>query len=107
MEFEHNKIEQEIIEEHKRRAERARRYIKAIEKKRFPINAERLITNYFRVASKDPKGSFEALTNNPAIFAPIEIDKIKPKFFGLIKPSPRSGLMFNYKIGKFLKKLKA
>ncbi|MDO4183651.1 MAG: hypothetical protein Q4D11_00195 [Rhodospirillales bacterium] len=107
LEYEHNKIEQEIIEEHRRRAERARRYINAIEKKHFPVNAERLITNYFKVASKDPAGSFEAVTTNPAIFAPIEVDKIKPKFFGLIKPSPRSGMMFNYKLGRFIKKLKA
>lgn len=106
LEFEHRKIEQEIIDEHRRRAERARKYITAIEKKRFPINAERLITNYFKVAAKDPDGSFEALTNNPAIFAPIEIDKIKPSFFGMIKPSPRSGMIFNRKIGEFLKKLK-
>ena len=107
LDFERRKIEQEIMEEHKRRAEHARRYIEAIEKKHFPINAEKLITNYFKVATKDPEGSFEALTTNPAIFAPIEVDKIKPKFFGLIKPSPNAGMMYNYKIGQFLKKLKA
>ncbi len=106
LEFEHKKIEQEIIDEHRRRAERARKYIAAIEKKQFPVNAERLVNNYFKVASKDPSGSFEALTNNPAIFAPIEIDKIKPRFFGMIKPSPRSGMMINRKLGEFLKKLK-
>ena len=107
LDFERHKIEQEIMEEHKRRAEHARRYIEAIEKKHFPINAEKLITNYFKVATKDPEGSFEALTTNPAIFAPIEVDKIKPKFFGLIKPSTNAGMMYNYKIGQFLKKLKA
>lgn len=106
LEFEHRKIEQEIIDEHRHRAERARKYIDAINKKKFPINAERLINNYFKVATKDPDGSFEALTNNPAIFAPIEIDKIKPSFFGMIKPSPRSGMIFNRKIGDFLRKLK-
>ncbi len=106
LEFEHKKIEQEIIDEHRRRAERARKYITAIEKKQFPVNAERLVNNYFKVAGKDPSGSFEALTNNPAIFAPIEVDKIKPRFFGMIKPSPRSGMMINRKLGEFLKKLK-
>ena len=107
LEFEHRRIEEEILEEHRRRAARARKYIDAIERQKFPINAERLITSYFKVASKDPDGSFEALTTNPAIFAPIEIDKIKPSFFGLIKPSPRSGMIYNHKIGEFLKKLKA
>lgn len=106
LEYEHRKIEEEIIAEHKRRGERARKYIDAIEKKKFPINAERLINGYFKTSIKDPEGSFAALTNNPAIFAPIEIDKIKPRFFGLIKPTPRDGLVYNRKIGEFLKKLK-
>lgn len=106
LEYEHRKIEEEIIAEHKRRGERARKYIDAIEKKRFPINAERLINGYFKTSLKDPDGSFKALTTNPAIFAPIEIDKIKPRFFGLIKPTPRDGLVYNRKIGEFLKKLK-
>ena len=104
LEYEHRKIEEEIIEEHRKRGERARKYVDAIEKKKFPINAERLVHGYFKVAGKDPEGSFQALTTNPAIFAPIEIDKIKPKFFGLIKPTPRDGLIFNRKIGDFLKK---
>ncbi len=106
LEYEHRKIEEEIINEHKRRGERARKYIEALEKKKFPINSERLINNYFKTALKDPDGSYAALTNNPAIFAPIEIDKIKPRFFGLIKPTPKDGLIFNRKIGEFLKKLK-
>ncbi len=106
LEYEHRKIEEEIIAEHRRRGERARKYIEAIEKKKFPINAERLINGYFKTALKDPEGSFKALTTNPAIFAPIEFDKIKPRFFGLIKPTPRDGLIYNRKIGDFLKKLK-
>ena len=106
LEYEHRKIEEEIITEHKKRGERARKYIEAVKKKNFPINAERLINGYFKTALKDPKGSFMALTTNPAIFAPIEINKIKPRFFGLIKPTPRDGLVYNRKIGDFLKKLK-
>ena len=106
LEFERRKIEEEIIKEHHRRAEVIQRYIQAIKKQNFPINAERLINGYFKVANKDPEGSFEALTTNPAIFAPIEIDKIKPSFFGLIKPTPRTGIIYNRKIGQFLKKLK-
>lgn len=107
LEYEHKKIEQEILDEHRKRGEKARRFVDAIEKKRFPINAERLISNYFKTALKDPEGSYQALTTNPAIFAPIEIDKMKSKFFGLIKPNPRDGVIINKKIGEFLKKLKA
>lgn len=106
LEFEHKKIEEEIIKEHNKRAEIARQYITRIEKKKFPINAEKLVNNYFKVAEKDPEGSFEALCSNPAIFAPIEVDKIKPRFFGLIKPSPLTGMIMNSKIGEFLRKLK-
>lgn len=47
LEFEHRKIEEEIMEEHRKRAAIARKYIEAIEKKKFPINAERLINGYF------------------------------------------------------------
>lgn len=107
LEFEHRKIEQEILEEHRKRGERARKYIDAIEKKNFPINAERLINGYFKTSLKDPDGAYDALVTNPAIFAPIEIDKIKPKFFGMIKPTPRDGIVYNRKLGEFLKKLKA
>lgn len=106
LEFEHKKIEEEIINEHNKRAEIAHQYIAKIEKKKFPINAEKLVNNYFKVAEKDPDGSFEALCTNPAIFAPIEVDKIKPRFFGLIKPSPLTGMIMNSKIGEFLRKLK-
>ncbi len=106
LEFEHKKIEEEIMEEHRKRAEIAQRYIKKIKKKNFPINAEKLVNNYFKVAEKDPEGSFEALCTNPAIFAPIEVDKIKPRFFGLFKPSPLAGVIMNSKIGEFLRKLK-
>jgi hypothetical protein len=107
LEYEHKKIEQEIIEEHRKRGAKARKYIDAIEKKDFPINAERLISGYFKTSLQDPEGSYQALINNPAIFSPIEVDKIKPKLFGLIKPTPQDGAIYNRKIGEFLKKLKA
>ena len=80
--------------------------ITKLKEKDFPIDADRLINNYFRVAQKDPDGSFEALTKNPAMFSPIEFDKIRPKFFGLIKVTPEDGIKANQKIGKFVKNLK-
>ena len=100
------KIEKEIYEEHQRRLERKQRYIEAIKKKDFPIDAERLVTNYFRTAQKDPDGAYQVLINNPAVYAPIDTAKIKPRFFGLIKPTPQDGIRINREIGDFLKKLK-
>ena len=100
------KIEKEIYEEHQRRQERKQRYIEAIKKKDFPIDAERLVTNYFRTAQKDPDGAYQVLINNPAVYAHIDTSKIKPRFFGLIKPTPQDGIRINREIGSFLKKVK-
>lgn len=100
------KIEREIYEEHQRRLERKQRYIDAIKKKDFPIDAERLVNNYFKTAQKDPDGAYQVLINNPAVYAPIDTSKIKPRFFGLIKPTPQDGIRINREIGSFLKKVK-
>lgn len=101
------RIERELYEEYQRRQERKRKFIEAVQKKQFPVDAERLINNYFKTALKDADGAYEVLTKNPAVYAPIENDKIKPRFFGLIKPSPKDGIRENYRLGIFLKYLKA
>ncbi len=101
-----NRIKRELYEEYMELQERKATFIRKLKEKNFPINVDRLINNYFRVAQKDPDGSFEALTKNPAMFSPIEFDKIKPKFFGLIKVTPEDGIKANQKIGIFIKKLK-
>ncbi len=101
-----NRIKKELYEEYMELQERKQLFISKLKEKDFPIDAERLINNYFRVAQKDPDGSFEALTKNPAMFSPIEFDKIRPKFFGLIKVTPEDGIKANQKIGKFVKNLK-
>ncbi|MBR1903783.1 MAG: hypothetical protein IJ824_01225, partial [Alphaproteobacteria bacterium] len=75
-------------------------------KRKFPIDAERLVANYFRVSQKDFDGAYKALITNPAIFAPIDFSKIKPRLFGLIKVTPKDGIRLNVKIGKFLKNLR-
>lgn len=69
------KIERQIVEEHQRRLDKIKKYIAAIEEKEFPVNAERLVTNYFKTSRKDADGAYKMLTNNPATFAPIEISK--------------------------------
>lgn len=101
------RIERALYEEYQRRRERKLRFIEAVSEHNFPIDAERLINNYFKTSSKDPKAAFEILTTNPAMYAPIENDKIKPKMFGLIKVTPEDGIKENHRIGAFLKKLKA
>lgn len=101
------RIERELYEEFQRRHERKQRFIEALKKQNFPIDAERLINNYFKTANKDPEGAFRVLTTNPAVYAPIETNKIKPKLFGLIKPTPEDGIKENHRIGTFLKNLKA
>lgn len=100
------KIEREIYEEHQRRIERKQRYIEAIKNKKFPIDADRLVNNYFKTAQKDPEGAYKVLTNNPAVYAPIDTSKIRPRFFGLIKPTPQDGIRVNRELGDFLKKIK-
>ncbi|MBR1601192.1 MAG: hypothetical protein IJ677_06385, partial [Alphaproteobacteria bacterium] len=105
--YQEKHIKKIMYEEYLARKERQQKFTDAIKKKNFPIDAEKLISNYFRVAQKDIDGAYKALTTNPAIFAPIDFSKIKPRFFGLIKVSPKDGIRINIKIGNFLKKLKA
>ena len=105
--YQEKHIKKVMYEEYVARKERQHKFVEAIKKKNFPIDAERLISNYFRVAQKDMDGAYKALTTNPAIFAPIDFAKIKPRFFGLIKVTPKDGIRLNIKIGNFLKKLKA
>lgn len=104
--YQEKHIKRIMYEEYLARKERQRKFVEAVKKKNFPIDAERLISNYFRVAQKDVDGAFLALTTNPAIFAPIDFSKIKPRFFGLIKVTPKDGIRLNVEIGRFMKKLK-
>lgn len=104
---ERHKIEKEIYEAHQARVERSQKYIEAIKKKEFPIDAERLVKNFFKTSNKDADGAYKMLTTNPATFSPIEINKIKPRFFGLIKVTPQDGIRVNKEIGEFIKNLKA
>ncbi len=101
-----NKIKKELYEEYMQLQERKAMFIEKLKQQNFPINVDALINNYFKAAQKDAKGAFEALTKNPAMFTPIEFDKIKPRFFGLIKVAPEDGIKFNQKIGAFIKKIK-
>ena len=103
---ERRKIEKEIFEAHQARVERSQKYIDAIKKKEFPIDAERLVKNFEKTSNKDAEGAYKMLTTNPATFSPIEINKIKPRFFGLVKVTPQDGIRVNREIGEFIKRLK-
>lgn len=101
-----NKIKRELYEEYMELQARKNMFIQKLKEKKFPIDADKLINNYFRAAQKDADGAFEALTKNPAMFSRIEIEKMRPKFFGLIKVTPEDGVKMNQKIGKYIKKQK-
>lgn len=105
--YERKQLEKQIYEEHQRRVERTKRYIEAIKEKKFPVDADRLVSNYFRLSNKDPEGSFKALTTNPATFAPIDFSKMHDRFFGMIKVKPQDGIRINQKLGDFLRRLRA
>ena len=100
------KIEKQIYEEHQRHKEKMQKVIEAIQTEKLPIDAERLVNNYFKTSRKDPDGAQKILEENPATYAPIQIEKIPPRFFGMIKPKPEDGIKANKEIGKFLKNLK-
>ncbi len=100
------KLEKQIYKEHLERKEKIKKYIEAIQAKNFPVDAERLVNNYFKTAKKDPEGARKILENNPATYAPIQIEKIQPRFFGMIKPKPEDGIRVNKELGEFFKKLK-
>lgn len=101
-----NRIKKELYDEYMELQERKKMFIAKLKEKNFPIDVNKLINNYFRAAQKDAKGSYEALTKNPAMFSPIEFEKLHPRFFGLIKVTPEDGIKANQKIGNFIKKLK-
>ena len=105
--YEKHKIQKKIFEEEQQRLDKMRKYAQAIRAKNFPIDADMLVNNFFKTMRKDPEGAKKILENNPATFAPIQVDKIPPRFFGMIKPKPEDGFRVNRQLGKFLKKLKA
>ena len=106
LKYQEKHIKKIMYEEYLARKERQNKFIEALKTKDFPIDAERLVSNYFRVAQKDIDGAYKALTTNPTIFAPIDFKKIKPRFFGLVKVTPKDGIRVNLEIGNFMKKLK-
>ena len=104
--YQKHKIEKELYEEQQRIIAKKRAFAEAIREKNFPIDPDRLVNNFFKASAKDPENAAKLLEHNPAVFAPIQVDKLPDKFFGLVKAKPSDGKIVNKKIGKFLSGLK-
>ena len=104
--YKKHKIEKQLYEEQQQIINKKRLYAQAIRERNFPVDGDLLVNNFFKAASKDPENATKILEKNPAIFAPIQIDKIPDRFFGLIKAKPSDGYAINRKLGKFLINLK-
>ena len=83
-----------------------RDFIVAIQRKGFPVNATKLVNNYFTLAKKDPEKAYQTLITNPLYFSPIQMDRLPKKFFGLIPPGPKEARAVNKRLATFLKHLK-
>lgn len=81
-------------------------FVAAIERKHFPVNARKLVKNYFTLSKKDPVKAYKTLTTNPLFFSPILMEKMPKKFFGLVKPNANDAKAVNKRLGSFLKNLK-
>lgn len=77
-----------------------KRFITAIERKKFPVDAKKLIDNYFTLAKKEPEKAYQTLITNPLFFSPILIEKM-PK-----KTSAEKAAAVNKQLASFLKGLK-
>ena len=106
IEEETNQIIDEIKSMEKDEADLKKDFINAIERKKFPVDAKKLITNYFTLAKKDPAKAYQTLITNPLFFSPIIKERLPKKFFGLVKPSSKDAIDVNKKLASFLKNLK-
>lgn len=104
--YQKHKIEKQIYEEQQRINNKKRLFIQAIKEQKFPVDGDLLVNNFFKNARKDPDGAEKILEQNPATFAPIQIDKIPNRFFGMVKAKPSDGIKINKKMGKYLVNLK-
>ena len=84
-----------------------KRFVAAIERKRFPVDAKKLVDNYFTLAQKDAEQAYKTLITNPLYFSPIQLERMPKKFFGMSKPSAQDAMDVNKQLAAFLKKLKA
>ncbi len=77
-----------------------KRFVAAIERKKFPVDAKKLIDNYFNLSKKEPEKAYQTLITNPLFFSPILLEKM-PKNTSAAKASA-----INKQLASFLKGLK-
>lgn len=106
IENESDQIIDDIKEMKEEEREIKQSFIDAIERKNFPVDAKKLINNYFTLAKKDPDKAYETLITNPLFFSPIQLERLPKKFFGLVKPSAKDAIAVNKRLASFLKNLK-
>ena len=82
------------------------RMVTAVKRKHFPVDAKKLVNNYFSLAKRDPDKAYETLITNPLFFSPIILERMPKKFFGLIKPSAKDAMIVNKQMASFFKSLK-
>ncbi len=106
VEDEQKRIIEEIRETEEGERALKQRFIQAIERRRFPVNARKLINNYFNLSRKEPDKAYHTLITNPLYFSPIQMERLPKKFFGLVKPGPKDAAAVNKRLASYLKSLK-
>ena len=106
VEDEQKRIIEEIRETEDGERALKQRFIQAIERRHFPVNARKLINNYFNLSRKEPDKAYHTLITNPLFFSPIQMERLPKKFFGLIKPGPKDAAAVNKRLASYLKSLK-
>ena len=76
-------------------------FLQKMKKKNYPVDAKRLITNYWKMCGQDAEKAWNILTTNPAFFAPIITVDEK----GKTVISPKKASAINNELANFLKKM--
>lgn len=92
------------IENEERQVQKA--FVLALKKENFPVDADKLIRNYFNFAKKDAEKAYQILTTNPLFYSPIQLEKLPKKLFGTRKLGAKEATAINKKLASFLKKVK-
>ncbi len=96
-------LSEKVASYRQERKEIIKAFAAAVEKEKFPVNAQKLFVNYLNMADKNPKEAWSVLTTNPAYFSPM----ITTDAVGKVVLSASEAKSQNEKLAQFLKKLKA
>lgn len=96
-------LSEKVASYRQERKEIIKAFAAAVEKEKFPVNAQKLFVNYLNMADKNPKEAWSVLTTNPAYFSPMNTTDAA----GKVVLSASEAKSQNEKLAQFLKKLKA